>query len=285
MKAISSTGSFRILSIGRVQGPALKIVVDREKEIQNFKPETFWQIFLLVKDIKGQKLEVKYPKDIFNESELLKFKHLKGKKGTAETTLKEEKVPAPIPFDLTTLQTEAYRHFGYTPSQTLKIAQNLYLEGVISYPRTSSQKYPEGIGYDKILKQLQKYTTLTKYITRQKPTEGKKDDPAHPAIYPTGEIRKIKESDKKLYDLIVKRFISCFCDEATVENKKVTVEINGLKFSAKGVKIKNKSWMNVYPSSVKEAEVPDMFGEVDIIELELKKNKQNLRQDILLPHL
>ncbi len=273
MKAISSTGSFRILSIGRVQGPALKIVVDREKEIQNFKPETFWQIFLLVKDIKGQKLEVKYPKDIFNESELLKFKHLKGKKGTAETTLKEEKVPAPIPFDLTTLQTEAYRHFGYTPSQTLKIAQNLYLEGVISYPRTSSQKYPEGIGYDKILKQLQKYTTLTKYITRQKPTEGKKDDPAHPAIYPTGEIRKIKESDKKLYDLIVKRFISCFCDEATVENKKVTVEINGLKFSAKGVKIKNKSWMNVYPSSVKEAEVPDMFGEVDIIEIRTEEKQ------------
>ncbi|MFA4960061.1 MAG: DNA topoisomerase I [Candidatus Pacearchaeota archaeon] len=267
MKALSKTGTFRILSIGRVQGPALKIVYDREKEINDFRAEKFWQIFLQIKDIKNQKIEVKYPKDIFNESELLKFKHLKGKQGFAETTIKEEKISAPIPFDLTTLQTEAYRYHGFTPSQTLKIAQSLYLEGVISYPRTSSQKYPQGIGYDNILRNLKKYTTLTKYVTKQKPTEGKKDDPAHPAIYPTGEIKKINESDKKIYDLIVKRFISCFCDDAIVENKKVLVDVNGIKFSAKGVKIKDRGWMNVYPSALKEIDVPTINGSVDVLEI------------------
>jgi len=163
MKALSSTGTFRILSIGRVQGPALNIVVNREREIEAFEPEPFWQVFLQIRDIKGKKLEVRHPKDIFNESELLKFRHLQGKKGIAKTTISEKKVAAPVPFDLTTLQTEAYKNCGFTPAQTLKIAQNLYLLGAISYPRTSSQKYDKSIGYNKILKKLKKYTTKVKY--------------------------------------------------------------------------------------------------------------------------
>ena len=273
MKALSSTGTFRILSIGRVQGPALKILYDREIEIENFKPQPYWQIFLQVKDSKNQKAEVKHPRDIFDESELLKFKHLKGKKGIANTKIVEEKVKAPTPFDLTTLQTEAYKRFGRTPSQTLKTAQKLYLAGVISYPRTSSQKYPKSIGYEKILKRLKKYTTLTKYAKNRNPTEGKRTDPAHPAIYPTGEVRKLAESDKKIYDLIVKRFISCFCDSATIENTKLNVEVNGIKFNAKGVKIKEKAWMHVYPSNVKESVVPIMNGEVEVTEIRTEEKE------------
>ncbi|MCK5449567.1 DNA topoisomerase I [Candidatus Pacearchaeota archaeon] len=273
MKALSSTGTFRILSIGRVQGPALKIIADREKEIGKFESEPFWQIFLQVKDIKNQKVDVKHPKDIFKESELLKFKHLKGKKGEATTTIKDEIVVAPVPFDLTTLQTEAYRNCGYTPSQTLKSAQSLYLAGLISYPRTSSQKYPLAIGYDKILKRLKKYTTQVKYAVNKNPTEGKKTDPAHPAIYPTGENKKVPERDKKIYDLIVKRFISCFCDVAKVENKKIKVVVSGLDFGVRGVQIKEKGWINVYPSSIKESKVPTVEGEVDVLEIRMEEKE------------
>ncbi len=273
MKALSSTGTFRILSIGRVQGPALKIIADREKEIGEFKSEPYWQIFLQVKDIKNQKVEVKHPKDIFNEGELLKFKHLQGKKGDATTTVKDENVAAPIPFDLTTLQTEAYRYHGSTPTQTLKSAQSLYLAGMISYPRTSSQKYPKDIGYDKILKMLKKYTSQVKYAMNKNPTEGKKNDPAHPAIYPTGEIKKISEVDKKIYDLIVKRFISCFCDVAKVENKRIKVVVSGLDFGAKGVQIKDRGWMNVYPSSIKESKVPTIEGDVDVLEIRTEEKE------------
>jgi len=273
MKAISSTGTFRILSIGRVQGPALKIVADREMEIRTFKPEPFWQVFLQVRDIKNQQVEVKHPKDIFNEGELLKFKHLQGKKGQATTKIDEEKIPAPAPFDLTTLQTEAYKNCGFTPSQTLKIAQKLYLAGMISYPRTSSQKYPKTIGYDKILKKLKRYTTQVKYATRATPTQGKKDDPAHPAIYPTGEIKKLAEGDKKLYDLIVKRFIACFCENAEVESKKIKVIVDSLSFGAKGVKIKKRGWTSVYPSSIKESEVPTVEGEVEVTEIRMEEKE------------
>lgn len=273
MKALSSTGAFRILSIGRVQGPALKILVNKEKEIGGFKPEPYWNIFLQVKDIKGNKIEVKYPKDIFDKSELLKFKHLQGKDGIATTTIKEDEISPPVPFDLTTLQTEAYKNCGYTPSQTLKIAQNLYLSGAISYPRTSSQKYDESIGYDKILKLLKKYTTAVKYAVNSKPTEGKKTDPAHPAIYPTGENVKIFEKDKKIYDLIVKRFIACFCNSARVENKVVKIVVNNLNFEARGIHIKEKGWMNVYPSSTKEMKIPTIDGKIDVFEIRTEEKE------------
>lgn len=273
MKALSSTGTFRILSIGRVQGPALKIVVDREREIEAFIPEPYWNVFLQVRDIKRNKLEVKHPKDIFKESELLRFRHLKNKKGFASTTISEKKISAPVPFDLTTLQTESYKNCGMTPSQTMKSAQNLYLLGAISYPRTSSQKYDKSIDYDKILKRLKKHTSKVQYAVNSKPTEGKKTDPAHPAIYPTGEKVKIPKKDKKLYDLIVKRFISCFCDEAILDKKRVLVKSGGLSFSANGTQIREKGWMNVYPHSTKESKIPTMEGEVDILEIRTEEKE------------
>jgi DNA topoisomerase-1 len=273
MKALSSTGTFRILSIGRVQGPALKIIVDREREIEAFESEPYWNVFLQVKDIKGNKLEVKYPKDIFNESELLRFRHLQGKSGEAKTTVVEKEIAAPIPFDLTTLQTEAYKNCGSTPAQTMKTAQSLYLSGAISYPRTSSQEYDESIGYGKILKRLKKFTSKVKYAVNSKPTKGKKKDPAHPAIYPTGEKVKIPERDKKIYDLIVKRFVSCFCDPAVLERKRAGVKVGGLGFSANGTQIKEKGWMNVYPHGTKESKIPTINGGVDVLEIRTEEKE------------
>ncbi len=271
MKALSKTGKFRILSIGRVQGPALKIVVNKEKEIMKFKPEPYWQVFLQVQDIKNQKVEVQYPKDLTKESELSRFKHLKGKKGFAKTEIKDEKVKAPIPFDLTTLQTEAYKFLGLTPAQSMRLAQKLYLDGVISYPRTSSQEYPEAIGYDKILKRLVKHTQLVKYVTNKTPTKGAKKDPAHPAIYPTGEFKKMTDQEGKLYNLIVKRFISCFCNDALVENKRLDVDVEGLIFNTKGMVVKEKNWMDVYPTKLKEVKIPTINGDVDVKEIRIEE--------------
>ncbi|MFZ5955396.1 MAG: DNA topoisomerase I [Nanoarchaeota archaeon] len=271
MKSLTKVGKFKILSIGRVQGPALAIIVEKEVQIKNFKSTPYWQVFLQVQDLNNQKIEVKYPKDLVKEKELLQFKQLKGKKGIAKTEINNEKINPPAPFDLTTLQTEAYKNLGLTPTQTLEVAQRLYLDGVISYPRTSSQKYPEAIGYEKILKQLSKITELTKYAVNKKPVEGKKSDPAHPAIYPTGEYKRLEDQDKKLYDLIVKRFISCFCEPALIEDKKIIVEANNLKFFAKGIVIKEKNWMNVYKSDYKEIKLPTINGEVSIKEIRIEE--------------
>jgi len=176
MSAIKRTGLFRILSIGRVQGPALKIIVDRERDIEKFKSEPYWQVFAHIDwEEAGLKepeegCRFKHPKDIFDKSELEKFKEIK--EANAETKKTEEKITPPTPFDLTSLQTEAYKHFRISPSETLKIAQQLYIDGLISYPRTSSQKIPEAIEPKKILKRLSKHFPEAMEATREKPIEG-----------------------------------------------------------------------------------------------------------------
>ncbi|MCH8905379.1 MAG: DNA topoisomerase I, partial [Bacteroidetes bacterium] len=105
----------------------------------------------------------------------------------------------------------------------ISIAQELYTSGVISYPRTSSQQLSDKIGYKKILTQLSKqnnYSELIKNLLKKplNPNNGKKTDPAHPAIYPTGNVTKdLNEREQKVYDLIIKRFMSTFSQAATRE--------------------------------------------------------------------
>ena len=258
MSAIKTAGSFKILSIGRVQGPALKIIVDRDKEINNFKSQPYWQIFA---NVKGT--ELKHVKDIFNKEELEEFKNIKS--GAAETTEKEENYLPPHPFDLTTLQREAYAHLRISPSRTLQLAQSLYLDGIISYPRTSSQKIPKEIEPKKIISKLSKVFPETKLAIRDNPIEGEKSDPAHPSIYPTGEFKKLNEEEEKLYNLIVKRFLSCFAPDARVVSKRIQlISENNKKFTRNGLTIIDKGWTQVYPTSLDEEHIPTIQGNVKV---------------------
>ena len=261
MAAIKTTGRFKLMSIGRVQGPALALIVKKEKEIQAFKSTPYWDIFLEVSN--SHKITVKYPKDITDKKEAESFEKLKGKKGKAETKKEKHSLQPPVPFDLTTLQLEAYKFHGISPSRTLQIAQKLYLAGLISYPRTSSQKLPPSIGYERILNRLA--SIFKAKITRKTPIEGSKSDPAHPAIYPTGEIAaKMGEEDNKIYELIARRFLACFSDDALIENKTITVIVDDKKFTSRGMAIEKKGWLDIYKTKLVEKELPDVNGEVKV---------------------
>jgi len=275
MSAIKRVNSFKVLSIGRVQGPTLKIIIEREREIASFKPEPYWQVFAIV-----NKIPYKHTKDIFEKEELEKFKDIK--ETNAETKKTEEHILPPYPFDLTTLQREAYRYHGISPSQTLAIAQKLYLDGLISYPRTSSQKIPNTIEPKKILKTLQKrFPDDVRIAIRLKPIEGNKTDPAHPSIFPTGEYGQLVDSELKLYNLIVKRFISAFSPDAITHNKLIRLtalnskgsEIPKITFTASGLKVQEKGWTNVYPSSFEEKDLPDLNGKVKIDEIKIEEKE------------
>ncbi|MEM3074779.1 MAG: DNA topoisomerase I [Candidatus Pacearchaeota archaeon] len=270
MNAILSSGKFRLMSIGRIQGPALNIIVNKEKEIIKFKPEKYWQIFAHVSD-ENNLVEVKYVKDIKKENELEKFKNIQGKKGMAETKKSQHSIQPPFPFDLTSLQTEIYKFYKITPAKTLEIAQRLYLNGLISYPRTNSQKIPKEIGYEKIIERLKERFNFVLNITRKIPVEGKKTDPAHPSIFPTGEFHNLDGDEKKIYELIVRRFVSCFCDDAIIDDKKIEVDVDGKKFYAKGAEIKKLGWMEIYPNFLKEKELPDLNGEVEIKKINIEE--------------
>ncbi len=267
MSAIKSTGFFKLLSIGRVQGPTLKIIVERDIEIEKFKSQPYWQVFAKV-----QNTDLKHPKDIFNKEELKEFENIK--KGTAETTEKQESYSPPNPFDLTTLQREAYAKHKIQPSRTLQIAQKLYLDGLISYPRTSSQKIPIEIEPKKILEKLSKIFNQTKLATRNNPVEGEKSDPAHPSIYPTGDFKKLSDDEESLYLLIVKRFISCFCEDAEGIAKRIQlIADNGKKFTANGLTITKHGWTEVYPTTMEEQSLPTINGSVNVDKINFEEKE------------
>ncbi|HEA46300.1 MAG TPA: DNA topoisomerase I [Candidatus Pacearchaeota archaeon] len=282
MNAIKTTGSFRIMSIGRVQGPALNLVVNKEKEIESFKSKPYWQIFIKTEN---PELELIHNRDIFDKGKLKEFENLKGKTGKAETKKTQKNLPPNPPFNLTTLQTEAYRIHNINPGRTLSAAQSLYLAGLISYPRTSSQKLPPSINYKEILKKLEKKYGVEKLLTRKKPLEGKKGDPAHPSIYPTGNTKVLEGDEKKIYELIVKRFLSLFMEDAIVENKRISVDVANerkvegqgnlgvLTFGAKGSAVQNASWLQIYPSRIKEKEIPDLEGEVTVADSRIEEKE------------
>ncbi len=258
MNAIKLTGKFKIMSIGRVQGPALKLIVDKEREIMNFKQEPYWEFFLT---IDNPELELKCTKQFFDKKELKNFEGIIRKKINLETKKLEQRVPPNPPFDLTSLQTEAYKLYGITPTNSLKAAQSLYLAGLISYPRTSSQKLPSSIDYKSILEILKIRYKVSKLITRDKPVEGNKTDPAHPSIYPTGAKQILSGAEEKIYDLIVKRFLALFCDDAVIDRKRISGKIKDYTFSTSGYHIRKKSWMEFYPVKTSESEIPDADGE------------------------
>jgi DNA topoisomerase I len=268
--SVKAAGSFKVMSAGRVQGPALKLLVDREREIRAFVPEPYWQIGLWGK-YGGAKVEAWHKADkIFDKVEvnriLVATKDAKEANVTEVKRTKRNQAP-PYPFDLTTLQSESYAHFKITPKETLAIAQKLYLQGVTSYPRTSSQKLDPKLGFKKILTSLSKMIAYKELagellkISVLKPNNGKKTDPAHPAIYPTGEMPKeLHPREQKVYDLIVKRFLATFSTPAVRETMTITLDVNCENFITKGTRTIEENWMRFYKPYLKMEEVslPDM---------------------------
>lgn len=267
--AIKNAGMFKILSTGRVQGPALKIITDREKEILAFKPVPFWQIEL-VGEAKKLAVSAWHKEDKFwdkPKADAIFAKVSQEKKATvSNVTKKQFKQNPPTPFDLTSLQTESYRCFGISPRFTLDIAQDLYTAGYISYPRTSSQQLPPAIGFNKIMKDLSRspsFKPLADLVLKGKmqPHNGAKTDPAHPAIYPTGVLpKRLDDRPAKVYDLIVKRFFATFGEAATRETMTVEITAKQEPFIASGTTTVDKGWHVLYMPYVPfgEDELPPM---------------------------
>lgn len=250
------SGKYATLSTGRVQGPTLSFLVTREKDIGCFVPTPYWSIKAEV-EVDGAVFEAEYAKKIIEtkaEADAI-IENCKGKTALVEQVKREEfKQAPPFPFDLGSLQSEAYRIFGYTPMRTSQVAQRLYLDALISYPRTSSQKLPPAIGYQTILRGLSRnsaYTKLTSALLAKqllKPFEGKKVDPAHPAIYPTGNMpeRTLSSAEKNIWDLVVRRFMAAFGDHAVWQTGTVILNINGNLFELRGKKVLAEGWLRFY---------------------------------------
>ena len=272
MKSVSNAKHrFLKLSAGRVQTPTLSILVERENEIKDFVPEPYWMIKALIEG----KIEVDHVDGkIFDKARAEEImSKCKGKDACVDKiSLSNSTTKPPVPFNLGGLQSEAYSVFGFSPKKTQVIAQNLYTAGYTSYPRTSSQKLPESLDFKNIFSQLSNDGEFKKHIdqlpSKLKPNNGKKDDAAHPAIHPTGILPQgLSKDDKKIYQLIVYRFISVFFEAAKFETMSTTLDIEGEKFRFRRRRVTHKGWMEHYPfRNIDNEEFPD-FKEGDMVKV------------------
>ncbi len=254
--ALRQGGGYTTLSTGRVQGPTLGFVIEREEEISCFVSVPFWTIdATIVHDDKFYSLE--YERDRLASQAEAKGVCDECRDGLLDVKAVEsreiQRYP-PYPFDLSSLQSEAYRHFGHSPARTLASAERLYLDALISYPRTSSQKLPPDIGYAEILGGIASYTAyqplVAQLMTRGylRPNNGPKNDPAHPAIFPTGEFlrRPVSGGEAKLYDLISRRFMATFADSSLKSSSRMILNYDNHRFFLLGSRVIKMGWIEFY---------------------------------------
>jgi DNA topoisomerase I len=283
--AIKIKNRYSYLTVGRVQTPTLKFIVDRDLQRNYFIPIPFWSIKgqfkkdnkVLVFSFEKTRIEtIKETNYIINECT--------SKFGIVNSIKKYNENLKPLhPFNIGDLQKESFRLFKYSPSSTLSIAESLYLKALISYPRTNSQILPSSINYRKILNDLSRISeTYERYnkilINRNNlyPNNGFKTDPAHPAIYPTGlKPMNLNSAELKVYDLIVRRFFATFGESAVFNKIIINILVNTtFSFYLEGKNIISKGWFEFYyplyyyhknPIEYSNIKVGDRLINIDII--------------------
>ena len=260
---------YRTVSVGRVQGPTLRFLSERELEIREFVPIPHWRVMgTFERD--GVKVTAAYARDRI-ETKIIADKIRRECVGeeavVASLRRRPVQVGPPAPFNIGDLQKEAYRAFGYTPSRTLQIAERLYLGALISYPRTGSQRLPLSIDYVSViqgLRRIHEYSAPAAELLKGelKPVQGAKSDTAHPAIHPTGEKpkRPLEASESAIFDLVVRRFLAAFGSSARRELTEATISVGAHRFRLAGGRTVFPGWMKCYGryAGYRDVEVPSI---------------------------
>ncbi|MBQ6963751.1 MAG: DNA topoisomerase 3 [Paludibacteraceae bacterium] len=253
----------QILSIGRVQTPTLAIIVNRQKEIENFKPEQYWELKTTYRDTVFAAVSGKYTSKEKADEALLK---IQGKDFVITgVEIKKGTEASPRLYDLTSLQVDCNKKYGFSADETLKLIQTLYEKKLTTYPRVdttflSDDIYPKVPG---IMKGLTAYSALTDPLSGKKLPKSKKvfDNSKvtdHHAIIPTGVVaNNMTDAESKVYDLVARRFISVFYPDCKYSTTTVKGESEGVGFKTSGKEILEEGWRVVYAADKKNAAPAD----------------------------
>ncbi len=245
----------QVLSIGRVQTPTLALIVKRQEEIDHFKPEPYWVLTTLYRDTLFTAAKGKFEKEEEGTSAL---EQIKGKDFTiTDITKKKGQEAPPRLFDLTSLQVECNKKYGYSADITLKLIQSLYEKKFTTYPRVDTTYLTDDI-YPKCPSILQgireRYGAFTDPLAGKKLPKSKKvfDNSKvtdHHAIIPTGQPpRNLTEMERNVMDMIAARFIAVFYPNCVYATTTVMGEVDKVKFKATGKQILEAGWRVLYPS-------------------------------------
>ena len=250
----------QVLSIGRVQTPTLALIVNRQLEIENFKPEAYWELKTTYRDTvfsasKGRFSSVEEGTNFLETVKSADF-------FVTDINTKKGNESAPRLFDLTSLQVECNKKFGYSADETLKLIQSLYEKKVTTYPRVDTTYLSDDI-YPKIpdiLKGMKDYELLIQPVLAGKIPKTKKvfDNSKvtdHHAIIPTGvQSSGLSENEKRVYDLVARRFIANFYPECKISTTTVLGEVDKIEFKVNGKQILEPGWRVVFEKTKTEEE-------------------------------
>ncbi len=256
-----AVGAWTSLSAGRVQTPTLAEAVRRWIRRNSHAPVPVIGVVVeLERD--GQSFRARpngwEPRDRYEATSISRKVRSNGYLTVQSYVTRREEVPPPPPFNLTDLQREAARIYGLSPYRTQEIAEDLYVSALISYPRTESQRLPRDLDYRGVLDAIARqrdYAGLVGDLIREtrgllRPVEGRKTDPAHPAIYPTGETPRepLDRPHRAVYDLVVRRFLAAFATSAVVSRSTVVLrDSDGRAWRAEGISVLREGWTHYYP--------------------------------------
>jgi len=246
----------KFLSVGRVQTPTLTLIVDRELEIKSFVPTPYWVVSVKLVTGSGEEFEASHKTKRFSKKEDAQnvFSKL-GDTGVVTKVDESIKDIKPLaPFNTTSLIMSG-NSIGFSASKTISIAENLYMNGYISYPRTDNTVYPSSIDLVEIVRVLKasdEFSSMCERVLSQDkivPSRGKKRTTDHPPVHPTSlaSQNSLGSDEWKLYSLIVRRFISTLLPAAKIRNMSVLIDINGESFVASGSSIVEANWIEFYP--------------------------------------
>ena len=247
-------GNRQVLSIGRVQTPTLAMIVNRQDEIDHFVPSPYWELKTVYRDVtftasKGKSEDKETGEKLLAE--------VTGKEFTVTgVTEKKGKEAPPRLFDLTSLQVECNRKYGFSADETLKLIQSLYEKKVTTYPRVdttflSDDIYPK---VPKILSGLKGYEEFTSPLSGRKLPKSKKvfDNSKvtdHHAIIPTGvPATALTPEERKVYDLVAGRFIAAFYPDCEISTTTVTGKVSGIDFKTSGKRMLKPGWRVLFSS-------------------------------------
>jgi len=266
----------QFLSVGRVQSPTLALVVGREKERRAFVPVPYW---VITADMRadGQLFSATHKEERFLDEARAKavFEKLQGPGRVTEVKRTTKKVLRPAPFSTTSFISAA-TSLGMGASAAMRVAENLYMGGYISYPRTDNTVYPATLDLREILQAFTKTefgADARALLARDKlsPSRGNKKTTDHPPIYPTDTPPRgvLDDRAKKIYELVVRRFFATLADDAVSESNRIDLEIDAEPFYVRGSRILSPGWLAFYPySRQKDTELPELTEgqSVDLLE-------------------
>lgn len=275
---LAKFGGFgNVRSAGRVQTPTLALVVERERERMAFVPEDYWQIRGMAA-AKGADFKISHATARFTDKDAAQtaFGHVDGVvAGTVTDVAKRSrKQQPPVPFNTTSLQAAAAAE-GISPARTMRIAESLYMSGLISYPRVDNTVYPRSLDLEGIVKGLAANSPALAPVCKKvlagpmKPTRGKTETTDHPPIHPTGQgdPTTLDGGQLKLYNLIARRFLATLMGPATIENTKVSIDVAGEPFTASGDVLVDAGFREAYPYGLKRDEQLPALDAGDVVDV------------------